>query len=250
MKNQLSIAALETLEPRTLMSASLMSGHETEIHSEPHAPGIIIPAKPTNLAGTVDGTHVILTWTDNSDNELGFVIFRACGKSKGLKLIGRVDANATTFTDLNVTDPNDTYVVRSYGTQHNSEPSNAVTVSVESLITVIAPKKLRSQAVSTTSIKLSWQGDYGATNGYIIERRLAGTTDFTQIGTVAVNVRSFTDTGLTAATRYEYRITAVGPVGHTAVSAVLIGQTKVVRPDRGGSEHGSENEQEHGGGHT
>jgi hypothetical protein len=43
------------------MSASLMTGHVSEPNTEPHAPGIVIPTAPTNLAATIDGTHVNLT---------------------------------------------------------------------------------------------------------------------------------------------------------------------------------------------
>lgn len=235
---------IETLETRTLMSASHLPGLG-ELHEQENTTGVIKPAAPTNLAGTVHGTAVTLNWADTSDNELGFVVFRKGGKGK-ISLIGRVDPNVTTYTDSTATESADQYMVMAYNQGGNSRPTNIVNLQIPSMVQVIAPKKLKSKALSTTSILVTWEKDYGATNGYIIERSTDGTT-FTQVGTNAAGNRSFTDTGLTLGTKYYYRITAVGPENHTAVSAVLPAMTKArdkAENHSGGQEDNSHHEPE------
>jgi len=43
-------------------------------------------------------TEILLTWTDNSNNETGFIIERSDG-IHGWEEVGRVGANVTSFTD-------------------------------------------------------------------------------------------------------------------------------------------------------
>ncbi|MCI0470946.1 MAG: trypsin-like peptidase domain-containing protein [Candidatus Aminicenantes bacterium] len=56
------------------------------------------PAAPTNLAATPGKTTVTLTWTDNSNNETGFRIYRGTSPS-ALNLINTVGANTTSYLD-------------------------------------------------------------------------------------------------------------------------------------------------------
>jgi hypothetical protein len=56
------------------------------------------PAAPSNLKGSASTTSITLTWTDNSDNEDGFKIYRGL-TSTSLSLIATVGANVTTYTN-------------------------------------------------------------------------------------------------------------------------------------------------------
>ena len=78
--------------------------------------GIIptVPLVPTNLLAIADTFSVNLSWTDNSDNETGFVIERKDGDSTNANPFTAIDsvaANETTFTDTGLT-PNTTYTYR------------------------------------------------------------------------------------------------------------------------------------------
>jgi hypothetical protein len=218
-------ALLESLESRTLMSG--VSGvHDGLTLSEPNS-NVNAPARPSNLAGTVGAGGVTMSWTDNSDNETGFAVFRYHNAS--ITQVGTVDANVTTFTDTTPPTGMDYYIVRAINADGRSEGSNPISVKVDPVVAMRAPRRMRSEAVSTTSIKLSWQDDTGGTNGYVIERY--GDNGWTTVGTTAVGVRKFTDTGLTSHTKYYYRVTVLGPNGQSAVSNVLIGMTK--KTDKG-----------------
>jgi hypothetical protein len=56
--------------------------------------------------------------------------------------------------------------------------------------------------------------------GYRIERSADGLTGWVGIGTTGQDVTAFTDSGLTAATTYSYRVIAVGADGESPPSAV------------------------------
>lgn len=56
------------------------------------------PAAPSNLAGTAGQTNVALTWTDNSNNEDGFRIYRGT-TSSNLVPIATVGANITSYNN-------------------------------------------------------------------------------------------------------------------------------------------------------
>jgi len=80
-----------------------------------------------------------------------------------------------------------------------------------------APANLKAQAVSSNEIDLSWDAstDEGGSGlaGYAIERRKSG-EDFSEIARVDANTTSYKDTGLSAATTYEYRVRAYDKAGN------------------------------------
>ncbi len=87
---------------------------------------------PANLSLSGNGQPV-LTWQDNSDNEAGFTVQR---KAPGgvFTNLGTVEANITTFTDLN-TQPGVTYAYRVFATdgQGKSAYSNTVELTTPTL---------------------------------------------------------------------------------------------------------------------
>ena len=68
------------------------------------------------------------------------------------------------------------------------------------------PAGLQGTAVSSTRIDLSW-GDVAGEAGYRIERKLATSASWSEIGTTAVNVVTYQDgSGLAASVTYDYRV--------------------------------------------
>jgi carboxypeptidase T len=81
------------------------------------------------------------------------------------------------------------------------------------------PTGLSATAVSSSQINLAWTDSDGTEAGFKIERCAgAGCTDFVQIVTVAANVSSYSNTGLTALTSYSYRVRAYNAVGDSEYS--------------------------------
>ena len=94
-------------------------------------PDIVYPAAPSNLsAESISVKQINLTWTDNSDNEDGFIIERTFG-SGSLMEIGKVDSNITWYTDefFITASTSYTYRVKSYRGLTSSEWSNEFTIT-------------------------------------------------------------------------------------------------------------------------
>ena len=82
-----------------------------------------------------------------------------------------------------------------------------------------APTGLTATAVSSDRIDLSWTDNSGDEDYFSIERSLDG-SNFSEIGTTVLpNVVTYSDTGLTASTTYDYRVAAVNNDG-TSYSGV------------------------------
>ncbi len=72
----------------------------------------------------------------------------------------------------------------------------------------VAPSNLIATAVTTTSVALNWQDNSNNESGFQIERAPAGSGPWVVVGTAAANVTSYSDTGLSPATGYYYRVSA------------------------------------------
>ena len=68
-----------------------------------------------------------------------------------------------------------------------------------------APTNLIAVALSDSEISLNWTDNSDET-GFEVERSPDGTTGWTNVGTTAANVNTFRNGGLTAQTRYVYRV--------------------------------------------
>lgn len=62
---------------------------------------------------------------------------------------------------------------------------------------------------SETSITLNWVDNATSETGFRVERTTDPNTTWTEVDTMPANITTFTDTGLTACTRYFYRVIAV-----------------------------------------
>jgi hypothetical protein len=90
------------------------------------------PNAPSNLTGqAASKTQINLSWTDNSNNEDGFLVERCAGtkKCKVFAQIAQVGSNVVSITDSGLAG-NTSYVyrIRAYNSVGNSAYSNSVTV--------------------------------------------------------------------------------------------------------------------------
>jgi hypothetical protein len=88
------------------------------------------------------------------------------------------------------------------------------------------PTGLNAAAIGSTQIKLTWTAstDNVAVTGYRLERcQEAGCSNFAQIATPAAT--SYTDSGLTAGTVYQYRVRAIDAAGNLSVYSPVAAAT-------------------------
>ncbi len=177
------------------------------------------PAAPSGLTATAVSTSQInLGWTDNAGNETGFKIERSTDNAS-FSQIATVGANVTSYSDTG-RQPGTTYHyrVRSYNAGGDSAYSNTASATTLSGPPA-APSGLNATALSATSVRLTWTDNSNDETGFRIERA-AGRGTYSQIATVGPGVTSYDDTGLTAKTKYSYRVRAYNLAGNSAYSNV------------------------------
>lgn len=182
-------------------------------------------ANPTSLTSTSTAGGVSLTWFDNAWNETGYVIERSSDGGQTYDPVGEADADSTGWVDGDATvGVSYRYRVYATGAVQDSGYSNVATVAV----TPATPGSLVATSVSASSITLTW-ADVAGETGYVIERSLNGTT-WGVVASPAADETTWTNTGLTAAARYYYRIKAAGAVGNSATTAAVNAVTRPATP--------------------
>lgn len=87
------------------------------------------PAAPSNFTATSGGfDRINLNWTDNSNNENGFEVWRSTNSETGFVIVGNASANSTSFVDSLDLDPSTRYYYQlravSIGGQSSFAPVN------------------------------------------------------------------------------------------------------------------------------
>jgi hypothetical protein len=91
------------------------------------------------------------------------------------------------------------------------------------------PTDVKATAMATNRIDLTWTDNALNEYGYSIERSLDG-TNFLQLCAPAANATSYSDTDVSAGTRYYYRIQAQSTNGNSAFSDIVSALTKFPTP--------------------
>lgn len=181
------------------------------------------PNAPSNLgASVVSSSQINLSWTDNSSNETGFELKRATDSGFTQNVIWIGGITGTSYSNTGLT-PSTTYYykVRAQGASQNSAYSSAVNATTQSSGATIptAPSGLTATVLSQTSVKLDWTDNSNNETGFELKR--ATDSGFTQnvvwIGGITSN--TYTNTGLTAATTYYYKVRAENAAGKSVYSS-------------------------------
>jgi len=178
-----------------------------------------VPTAPSNLNATASGLNIVLTWTDNSNNETGFKLERSIHNTKVWTEISTLAENITSHGDTGLeAGTSYDYRVRAYNTAGNSDYS--LTATATTLAIPDVPLYLATNTLSSTEITLSWTDASSNETGFKIERSPNGVIFWTQIATVSANVTSYSDTGLDPDTKYYYRIRTYNAAGNSDYSNV------------------------------
>ena len=180
------------------------------------------PNAPTGLTATsASATQINLSWTDNSDNEVTFRIFRklGAGGSFGTTPIATVAANTTTYQDSGLVD-NTQYFYEVRATNSGGDSAgiqgNATTLPLPD-----PPTGLIINPGTATKLNLSWTDNSSgvvAETGFRIKRSATSGGPYTVVKTVPQNSNSAEDTGLTPETTYYYVVVAFNTNGESEPS--------------------------------
>jgi chitodextrinase len=174
------------------------------------------PSVPTNLAATaVSGSEVTLSWTASTDQAgiTGYSIYR------NGNLIGT--SGTTSYSDTGLSDATAyQYSLSAYDAAGNvsaeSSPLSVTTLDTEA---PTVPTGLKAAASSSTVVKLSWtaSNDNVGVTGYFVYRNgsYAGTS----------STPSYSDTGLTAATAYQFSVAAYDSAANVSAESSAVSAT-------------------------
>jgi hypothetical protein len=190
-----------------------------------------IPMAPSVLTGAaVSSSQINLTWVDSGTNEQGFKIERCTGAGcSNFAQIATVGANVTGYSNTGLTGSTSySYRVRAYnGTGDSNYSNTASAVTQATPAPPAAPTNLAATVISRSQINLSWTDNADNETGFRVLRCKGSTcTNFVLIATVATNVTSYANTGLTANTTYRYRVYAYNASGNSGYSNVATATTR------------------------
>jgi chitodextrinase len=179
------------------------------------------PTAPANLvASAVSGSQINLNWAASTDTVgvTGYLVQRSTGAGS-TNFIQIATPTGTNYSDSGLA-ANSTYSYRVQATDAAGNLSGyssvaSVTTLVSDTTTPTVPSGLTATAVNSSQINLSWTAstDNVGVTGYLVQRSLgAGSTNFVQMATPTGT--NYNDTGLTAATTYNYWVQAMDAAGN------------------------------------
>ncbi len=181
-------------------------------------------------ASSTSGSTLDLSWVNRSNfagyNSIIFEISTNNSTWYPLKTVSGATTSTSILVQLN---GSTRYYIRSviatllsyrnsqYSTTEITTPSYPNKPSAN-IINVLTP----------TSAQLSWI-DLPDETGYLIERKIDGSTAWYEAGTAEANVTSYIDVNLQPSTKYFYRVSAINATGRSAYSNEV---TAVLPPDK------------------
>lgn len=193
----------------------------------------VVPAKPTNLAGTAPlYNRVNITWKDNSNNETGFEVYRKAPTDQDYRMISLSDDNITSFLDTSVVGGT-TYSYRLQAVNQNGGSGYTGTINVTTPATPPVPpvpSNITATPNSPNTVTLSFNGS-GQT-GFEIQRSVGDDQQFRFFQNIETTNSSVSvqDTGLYGNTPVYYKVKAIGATGSSVFSAAVMATTLNTQP--------------------
>lgn len=194
----------------TISNVMVNYNYPTELNVQlvPLYPPPVILQAPSGLTATAVNHHTArLEWTDNSDNEDGFVIERALIVPPVFFKIDTVAAGVTTFLDTTgVANTVFQYRVYAFKSIYKSGNSNTDTVYLPAM-PIATPTNVTANAPSYNQVTLTWVDNAANETGFVIQRKIEGST-FANYDTLLANATTYNDTVVIAGAHYFYRLYA------------------------------------------
>lgn len=191
------------------------------------------PRGPTFLQAELTTDHppgVAITWVDNADNEVNFLVqFNDGG---GWRDLGYLPKDATAFAHKTPSPGLDNlYQVFAVGPEGTlSDASNVAGVSIEAVAAPIAPAGLSAQADASDLVFLAWADASTNEAGFIIERA-EGDGEFAELVQLDVDSTGFGDFAVKPESSYRYRVRTFNGAGLSEWSNVASVKTPLFSLD-------------------
>jgi outer membrane protein assembly factor BamB len=178
---------------------------------------------PTLLSASGTGTAIRLAWTDNSDNESAFEMWRRTGSQPfGASYYRRLPANTASYEDVSVSAGTlYTYKVRASVAgppQVHSAFSNEAAADPSTMTP--APPSDPNVSESSNALVVTWSDASTDEQGFEIWRSVGsdgfGATYYRRLGS---GVTEFADSAVNTGTRYLYKVRSYNAAGSSAFTA-------------------------------
>ena len=187
------------------------------------------PNAPTGLGATAaSASSVMLNWTPNATNQMGYHLDRATDPNFTQNVVTQTlsSVGASYVDTAPGIAPGNTYYYRLRAYDLAGDSSNSNTASAAIPVAPPTPTGQSITSVSATEIDITWQDNAGhAAQNYQIFRAM-NYGAFSVVATLpptsrpAPSAYSWSDTGLTPGAHYEYHIEAVNVAGHNDFAGV------------------------------
>ena len=186
--------------------------------NQPHTP----PQKPINVSGYFNENNAnILSWTDNSENEISFHIYRGTDINN-MYLIDTVRAGITLYADYDIAAKKIYYYyLTAWNVYGESAPSDTIQIEVTD-ITVLNTPTLSVTGTTYNSISLKWNSINGDQNKYSLTRYKSEEDMFE---TDLQSATHYQDTGLIPSTGYHYYLKVTDSYGNRTFSNTIMAFT-------------------------
>jgi len=170
---------------------------------------------PSGLSVSVNTASAIeLKWTDNSQDETGFEIWRYTSGSSTYALYATVDRNITTYTDTFVqTGVQYYYMVRAYAAEENLYSSFSNTATTGAGL-ISPPSGLDYTYISGTQIQLHWTDTSDNESGFKLEWKIGESGTWSVMAWLSANTSNYNVYNLNTYTKYYFRVRAYNYAGN------------------------------------
>lgn len=205
-----------------MVRAYIASGNMYSPYSNAASVGAGLVNPPTNLRYTyISAAQVKLDWDDNSDNESGFKVEWRIGQNGTWNVYAWLSPNITAYTLSNLNTATKYYFrVRAY-----SYTGNADSLSNEILVSTaipLAPSEIKLTALSSSRVKIDWKDHSDNETGFRILRKASNGISYRPVAEVDRDISSYTDSNLSAGTKYFYKVAAYSKAGSSESKAAEI----------------------------
>ena len=146
---------------------------------------------------------ILVTWTDNTQNEDGFRVERSATTAGPWVLAGTTGANVTSWSDgQRAPEQQMCYRVVALRRNNASNPSNSDCTTPPA-----APTGLAATRVDEQTVQLAWTDKSAAEDGYEVQRATSEVGLYIAVADLAADATSYRETGLSPSA-YWYRVRA------------------------------------------
>lgn len=176
---------------------------------------VVAPTAPaTFTVSAVSGSQINVSWSDVA-NETGYRLYKWNGVTATWQVLATLAANVTTYSNTGLS-AGATYYY--YVEAFNSAGSAHVAYkSATTWAPPAAPATFTVTPVSGSQINLSWS-DVANETGYRVYKWNGVTATWQVLATLAANITSYSNTGLSAGATYYYYVEAFNTIGSAAVA--------------------------------